>query len=756
MLPKPSASRSLAPRTHSLVAAAALSALITGPAFAASPSPEEVAKAQSEAYRASVAQDTLRRDAVNVQEELASIRKEISQFLPDQVKLVDRAFEKLSSLSENEMISAVASLRSASSAEEMSARLTALAGAKEDQNVIGNSLRQVAVDLKAQETAKALAEILNKLVRSQATAASTTQRALDFVTNDGNKLDAAQKGAASAQDFVNSDLRLLNADLTDLAKNLPQGPQREIFVNVLTLAGQGQLPATSEAALASLRSADMANGLVGQKKVLDTLVAMLSALQSKSSISEQLQEKIAEAKTLARVQDDLAKSEGLEKKPATMEETQKSLADRAAELAAVLQPLNNKAAEDVRAAKAEMEEAMKAMAGSKEEKAEAPDKAVAAARKLDETVKDLESQLAKAESPSMPDSTQELAQALQQLQNATAQAATDQKNSVLSGQQNPALQERVEQIQEYAAAVAPEAAAKLGEAAANMAEKTPQAQQQAAQDLAEANKALQEQMADLTGKSPEQQALNAAENLAQKAQQEAEAAQKNADPIPPQKPNTAEASKDLAEAQKSAEAASKAAQAAGAPEDTKEALAKAQEEIKKGQEAAAQGKAPEAGAAAENAQKALGEAQKGLADAKAEAAAKAAAAMQAQNAQNAQGQQPGQQPGQQQAGQQPGQPQPGQQPGQPQPNGQNQSGQQSGQVSQNANSPNSNSTQNSKDVNAARLINSGGNFAPQPVAGGISSTDRAAVAQLAEEKPPRDFVPTVQQYYKNLADGAGQ
>jgi hypothetical protein len=44
---------------------------------------------------------------------------------------------------------------------------------------------------------------------------------------------------------------------------------------------------------------------------------------------------------------------------------------------------------------------------------------------------------------------------------------------------------------------------------------------------------------------------------------------------------------------------------------------------------------------------------------------------------------------------------------------------------------------------------------PVQVVTGLSQHDRAAVAQLQNEKPPREFVHQVQQYYKNLADGAG-
>jgi hypothetical protein len=44
---------------------------------------------------------------------------------------------------------------------------------------------------------------------------------------------------------------------------------------------------------------------------------------------------------------------------------------------------------------------------------------------------------------------------------------------------------------------------------------------------------------------------------------------------------------------------------------------------------------------------------------------------------------------------------------------------------------------------------------PVEVLEGLTPQDRAAVAQFQNEQPPREFIPEVQQYYKNIADGAG-
>jgi hypothetical protein len=48
-----------------------------------------------------------------------------------------------------------------------------------------------------------------------------------------------------------------------------------------------------------------------------------------------------------------------------------------------------------------------------------------------------------------------------------------------------------------------------------------------------------------------------------------------------------------------------------------------------------------------------------------------------------------------------------------------------------------------------------GHGEPVQVVTGLSPHDRDAITQLQNEKPPQEFAPEVQQYYKNLANGAG-
>jgi hypothetical protein len=53
------------------------------------------------------------------------------------------------------------------------------------------------------------------------------------------------------------------------------------------------------------------------------------------------------------------------------------------------------------------------------------------------------------------------------------------------------------------------------------------------------------------------------------------------------------------------------------------------------------------------------------------------------------------------------------------------------------------------------LTGAGSDSGPVEVLDGLEAKDRDAIALLQREKPPREFVPEVQQYYKKIADGAG-
>src|SRR5437764_513429 len=106
---------------------------------------------QSGAYRASVAQDAMKKDAASIQAELATLREDMRQLMPENVGVVNRAFSQLDSLSKKEMEAAIGALREASKTGDVKPQIQKFADAFKDQQQIGESLKSLASDLNARQ-----------------------------------------------------------------------------------------------------------------------------------------------------------------------------------------------------------------------------------------------------------------------------------------------------------------------------------------------------------------------------------------------------------------------------------------------------------------------------------------------------------------------------------------------------------------------------------------------------------------------------
>ncbi|MEI8341283.1 MAG: hypothetical protein WCH43_07070, partial [Verrucomicrobiota bacterium] len=137
---------------------------------------EETSESQSEAYRASVAQDTLKTDVTAIKAELNSLREEMRQLMPQDVATVDRAFKQLDSLSRNEMAKAVESLRNASRTGDMKSQLSLLSGTVKDQGTIGTSLKRMAIDLNARQSIASVGPKLSEILERQVSAMNEVTR----------------------------------------------------------------------------------------------------------------------------------------------------------------------------------------------------------------------------------------------------------------------------------------------------------------------------------------------------------------------------------------------------------------------------------------------------------------------------------------------------------------------------------------------------------------------------------------------------
>lgn len=718
-------------------------ALATLAVFSAAADASDLEKIQSDAYRSSVAQDTLRQDAAAAQAELAALRDEIREFMPNDLTLVERAFNKLESLSHNEMIKAVAALRSASKAADTRAQLESLAGAQREQAAITTSLLRVSVDLNARQTLTKLCARVEELMRGQSGSLNETTRLAAITPDIATLLKGRDKSRYEAalgnQQGVSTNLKSLAEALDTLAKNLPDGPTREPISKVIGIAEETQLATASANALDTVRQGPLDKAVPVQRGIVSTLVAMLDVLKSSNStLKERLMQITAEVRELAAAEKSIEESKELEKKPADLLARQTALADRTAALAPQLQGINNRAADSLEKAQANMEAAQQAMGGSKAEKKTAADSVKSASEKLAAAQAAINDQIAQADKA--PATPQDLAAQLTQLQAATAQVAQEQVRPAGPAQKD-ALQKKVGELQEQAATTSPDAAKSLGDAASKIGEQDAASQKEAAQSLADAGQQLGQQLAALTGQSAAQQAMAKTESQIQQASKTTAQAQSN---VTPGSQKSAEAVNQLNTASQQVAAAQQTASAPGVPQAAKDALAKAKQDLDKAKLSAAQVKLPDAESQSAAAQKALSDAKASLTEAGKAIAEKAAAAMAA----NAAGKPEG---------------------GENKPSSAKNSPPSKGADSQ-ATAPKPGEASPDSGIDSslkmgdgapgggsrtAGVGNAGLGKGPAQILTGLTPKDRDAISLLKTEKPPNNFVPEVQQYYKNLADGVG-
>ncbi|MBA3960374.1 MAG: hypothetical protein H0X40_00535 [Chthoniobacterales bacterium] len=674
---------------------------------------------QSEAYRASVAQETLQKDTAAIQAQLAEVAEAMRQLMPNDVAAVDRALKQMESLSKGEMETAVQALRDASLSIDRSAQLSKIAGAMKNQSKISSALKQLAVDLDARQSLDGIATELSALLRRQVAAQVETARLgrIQPQPNDLHNDDQRRFEVVSDdQKLLAQDVTTLVTRLDGLARDLPEDSRPRI-ARAAAVAHERKL-AESEQEAASLTSkGPLPSAADLQNECAKTLVLMEQAVSSNQNPLERLAALAGDLKKVLEQQKDLnGKIDEIGVKKSVPDELKRlaaSLGDQAAALRAEIQPLNSSAAANLQQAQEKIDAALANYRRMWEERPEARANTQAALDQMQAASNALEQQAAQS-AAARPRTAGEMAATLANLQRQTADAAAQQARAQpgaappfgLTPGQKAALQQKVNELQQKALPVAPDAAQALAAAAELMAQPTAPAQQAAAESLGKAAQLLAQQEAAIAGNTPAQQALNQVANqIAQAAQTVAEA-QKNM-----QTPDgLSKAFNQAAAAQQQIQAAEQAAAQAGAPNETKTALQQAAQRMAEAQKGAAQGNAAQAQAAAQGAQQALAQAKAAAAGAGQQIAAQAGAPMPS-NAGNAEGQR------------------------------QNDGGVAEGQ----GNGGGGKSGDFLKGAGAA-----GG---PAEVVSGLSPHERDAIAQLQNEKPPAEYRAEVQQYYKNIADG---
>jgi len=698
-------------------------------AIAQAGEPAQTSESQSEAYRAGVAQEALKSDVAAIRAELDSLRDEMRQLMPQDAATVDRAFKQLDALSKNEMEKAVDSLKNASRTGDLKSQLTSLLDASKDQGAIGTRLKRMAVDLSAHQSVAAIGPKLNELLRRQVAAMNEVMRLAKIEKLPAKLRDQAKRRmdvVADDQNGIAEDIKLVIKEIDDLSQNLPDDSKKPL-VKAVEAARNGKLADGADFTVKLTREGPLDAAGAAQKSVTLILVEMEQALYADGKMVERLQAVLDDLNRILgsqrQVADAASKVRVKQSMPYEFQRLESGLSDQSEALRVELQVLNANAAGEVQIAQEMMEKSVANFIRMWEEREQAQQNTAEGVKRLETAKAELEKQIAQASEKAQL-TPQQLSALLEQLQREVLQAAMDQ-NRVAQASKTPnspfmpsdaqrqALLNKVGDLQQQALPVSPDAAQDLSKAAEEMAQPGADAQQAAEQSLTQAAQALAAQDAALNGRSPEQQALAKAENQLAQAQQDAAQAQKDL-----QANQTAQATNELNAAQQ--EAAAAAQTAAAAMQNTPDA---------------ATGNDPQQ----PGAQQAMQQAQQDLNQAKMEAAQQKGGQAQA-DAKAAQGAMQQAMQAMQQASQAMAQA----------------AGNQAGNTATQNSPDNPNSQGNGGGGPSGDFLKGAGAVGgPAQVVTGLSPRDRDAVAQFKNEKPPREFVSDVQQYYKNLADGAG-
>lgn len=664
---------------------------------------------QSEAYRASMAQSDVKRDAEAIQAELKALKEQMQQLMPDDVALVNEAIRKLEALSQEEMSGAIGALQDASRSKDAKTQVEKISGALQRQGVVTTGLKKLSVDLQARETIESISKELSELVRREVSSSFELNRLgrIQQAPNDLRNRDGERYQVANEdQKGITADIKLLGRKIENLAKEFAADPHNGL-VQAAAVSIADKLQEQADTASALSASGPLSQAVEAQTKVIRTLVGMQQALATGSQPLDRLrdlavrlergaanQKEVMDAVMLIGERQDLDRNFKL---------MQASLGDDVGAVRFELEPLSGQAAGLLVTAGDSVDKSLLNYRRMWEEHMDARVNTKDALTNMLAALQALKDQIAKTEA-NQPQTPAQLAAQLDQLQREVAMAAMQQAQMARQPQANPAQQQamlaNVNNFQQRALPISPEAAQMLGEAAANVPNASPQAQMDAAVKLAEAARELAKQKAEVAALAQAQAQLEQAEKLAEQAEQKLE------------NNNTAAAANDLAAAQQQAQAAERNAQQAN-PEAA-QAAQQANQELAQAGQKAAQKDAQAAQEKTQAAQQAIAQAQQGLAQAMAQT------------------------PGMSQMAQAMG------------------AGNQVTEADPNQRGKNAQSKANgSGGPTGDNLAGAGDKGGPVEVLDGLTPQERNAVAQLQNEKPPREFVPEVQQYYKNIADGAG-
>lgn len=672
---------------------------------------------QTSAYRNSIAQDEIRQQAEEVRGQLAVLLEDIQQNqlnTPEFAQTRD-AITRLSTLEDKQILPLIQMLREAGTMEKETEVQGQLVEASKEQKQVTVLLKTLSDTLNLHKDQASMQQRLEQLALRQTTNLRQT-RDVAAAKRPRDKLPAELAALAAVaqaeQTALKTELDLARSALERVVAAVPEA-QKPAFAAALEELNRSGAAALAEATAADLQAGDFARAAEAGQKLRDALqsaaVSFRSAMPADErtrALADRVQRLSEKQKALGEATEKAASSSRQE-----LREEQRKLSDELAVVQKELQNLNAAAATETREAAKVMENAAKDLGGDKELKPEAR-KAVAAvqeeaARKLAAAGAELGKAAEKLAQTEVPKNAAQAAAALGQLSSEIAQAQAQTQAAPPDSAQQKQLATKVAELQQKALPLNSEAARSLGQAAAQMQEKNPEA---AAQALAQANAEIQQQAQALARAAVQQQALQAVSNQVSAAKAEASRAQQT---MKGTEGNQSAAIKQMEAAQATLQQAQQMAGATASPE-AKKALQQAQQALNESRLNAAQTKKSAAMAANARAQENLQQALQSMSQGMAGAMAQAMPASSSQ-----------------------GEPSPSQDPGQ-------------------------NQTRMVQDGSSgggmagAAPMGLGKGEGPRgagQVMGGLSLSERAAVAALQKEKAPAEYQAMAQQYWKNLASG---
>lgn len=547
---------------------------------------------QTSAYRASIAQDEVRRKAEQAKQQLARFLEDLqlSGLDSPEAALARQAAENLATLGNDQMAPLIRTLKEAGTGADATGARGTLTKASVEQKHIEMSLKAMAGGMAKHHDEASIPTQLEKLLLRQIANRRQT-RALP-------KSDPSEDLKSLCQAEQETIRQQLDLFLDHLRRVATEGPPR--FASARTEMEHQGVPAMAAAASSDLAAGKLPAGIEYQTRLVAAFEATLDRLKSETPAAERLCELARDVQSLAREQSTLADAAERARDSARrdLQEAQFRLTDRLAALQQEIQDLNAGAAEKSRAAST-------AMTKAAEDFLRSDRNSIASQREgaghLRETAKELESGAAQltAQAP-QPDAAQtlaDLARLSQQIEDTRHQADTQPPTA---GNQEQ-LAHRAAALQQQVLPQSAEAARNLGEAAAQLQQgNTPRA----SQALANANAAVRAQMQAAARAAARQQQLQELNRRLAAARDGIEQAEAGLQQTPAGQ-NLMGAIRQTESAENALQGARQEAERQGAPGAARQAMEQAQRALQRSRQAAAQLQAGAALAANAEAGKAL-------------------------------------------------------------------------------------------------------------------------------------------------------